>query len=1274
MGDIKLKKTFLKGVLLSLLVFALFSFKTESTMSQQMSDYCYVPPSTPAQEVKPNVLFVVDFSGSMQFPTYVPCTFNGYTQQKVAKCGTNTASYNSTQTYWGYFDPDKCYQPTNQGFVETSCNCSRNIQNMTSSCISGNLLNWVTTTRIDAARKVLTGGKAPQEGADRGKLISEGSIYTIEYEYTINDSTKKCIFTITATQPDSRKITIQGQNCQIKLNNIDIKINLPSNAQVKGIIHDICDTSDLNGQINEKCKAIIEFMIFASDDREGEILVGKNATISNLISAINNAQPYWGTPTGEALWEAYDYYKQRNDHPYEANTQHIGRANVNKDPYYDRIGNKDVPVWCRKGFVLLISDGAWNGDVDPVIPARVMATTDLREDLESTQSVITYVIYAWGDLDNTARLEGQRAMITTAIFGGFEDYDNNKWPYPFVSYNENAQGTCNYGGDSTRRSNISDNTTTYCNSRGVSYPLSKCNPNGNWDNLCAEWDTVSNSPKDGLPYNYYEANDIEGLRAAILNALYDILRRASSQAAVACLTSRSGLSSIVIQPYYFPKFQSQKGERSWLGFLKALWIDAKLQLREDTLSNKILNLLGEAFDKIIQFITGAQGTKVAVLQGNELTDNNSCSVYQLKDINEVISVFDSGCILAESNPNERRIFFNSGNETLDFISSDNNVVNLLSGIWGTTPEEARCVIRYLRGENLSNDLQCNIYDSVRRPREVLKKEVCISGDNEITWRLGDIISSTPSLVSEQPVNIYHLKYWDKSYRAFISSQEYKRRPTFVFVSSNDGMLHAFRVGYLKPGENAGSPVKLVNAPGTEESDLVGKEEWAFIPKNALPYMKWYGNPNYCHIPTVDYRTLVVDAKLNGSWKTLLIGAMGFGGKEMGSFSSSLFVLDVTDPLNPRLLWERSLDDKTLTLSMPAVVKVKENWYVALGSGPKEPEGKNFVGAKIYFFDLGTGNKVVEIPLKENNQALIGAVGDLMPVDVDGDYSDDAIYFGVYTQTSGDFYRLRLRSGESYKEISSLVSSDITKAVSISRPIFAASAFAKGPDGKLWVYFGTGRFLSGDDKLINYSNYLVGFKDGAWDTKYEQSSLYRLLTDFQKTNPMEIISTVLGYQNVCICNESGCSLQSVVRDTSPINPQVSPVQGWYFELPKEVIISQPAILGKTVEAVSYKPSDDICAYLGESNLISLYYLTGTANPRPVVLSPLATSPAGEGRVKVNPKISLGLGSPPLGNPFQVLGGSIGRKYAKLVQISGTLLKIEQQIAEPLRGRIIHWVER
>jgi len=61
---------------------------------------------------------------------------------------------------------------------------------------------------------------------------------------------------------------------------------------------------------------------------------------------------------------------------------------------------------------------------------------------------------------------------------------------------------------------------------------------------------------------------------------------------------------------------------------------------------------------------------------------------------------------------------------------------------------------------------------------------------------------------------------------------------------------------------------------------------------------WYGTADYCHVPTVDYRTLVVDAKISDQWRTLLIGTMGFGGKALGSYSSSIFVLDITNPTNP----------------------------------------------------------------------------------------------------------------------------------------------------------------------------------------------------------------------------------------------------------------------------------------------------------------------------------------------------------------------------------------
>jgi type IV pilus assembly protein PilY1 len=277
---------------------------------------------------------------------------------------------------------------------------------------------------------------------------------------------------------------------------------------------------------------------------------------------------------------------------------------------------------------------------------------------------------------------------------------------------------------------------------------------------------------------------------------------------------------------------------------------------------------------------------------------------------------------------------------------------------------------------------------------------CPGGSGTKVWRIGDIISSTPSVVSSEPVNIYHLRYNDGTYLQYIRTDAYKNRTSFLFVGANDGMLHAFRVGRLDPTGDPNNPTKVVNAYNdTMSNNLVGREEWAFIPRNALPYLVWYGNPNYCRVPTVDYRTAVFDVSLGDptdptsyrananktpdSWRTILIGTMGFGGKSIttsrldGSsgtetFSSSVFALDLTDWLNctsthldctstpPKLLWEFRLPDGTLTTSYPAVVRLGDpnkngEWYVVIGSGPSVPNGTSFTSQpKLYFIDLRTG--------------------------------------------------------------------------------------------------------------------------------------------------------------------------------------------------------------------------------------------------------------------------------------------------------------------------------
>ncbi len=802
----------------------------------------------------------------------------------------------------------------------------------------------------------------------------------------------------------------------------------------------------------------------------------------------------------------------------------------------------------------------------------------------------------------------------------------------------------------------------------------------------AKWGNYPNWDKDGdgVPDNYFLVTNPAKMEQELEKAFLEILRRASSGATVATLSSRTGISSVVIQPYFYPKYQTELGELSWLGFLRSFWVDLKQNLREDTIEPKFLDILKNAqgkLDQIIQFITQGDETKIAVLADDTDTGQNACTLDTIKDLNQIIPLFDSACQLAQINASDRDIKFNNSG-SLDIF--DTNKASTLLPIWRTvdtnlTESQAKCIIRYLRGENVVSDSNCSSLSYVQRPRELNIQNFC--GDNTIcTWKLGDIISSTPSVVSNQPANIYHLKYNDTSYLEFIRSDAYKNRPTLTFVGANDGMLHAFRVGIAIELANSAQPVKLQNAPNDSGTDRIGKEEWTFIPRNALPYLIWYGHPDYCHVPTVDYRTMVFDAKINGQWRTLLVGSMGFGGMEIPKvnpqFSSSVFVLDITEPLNPSLLWESSLPDKTLTLSFPALVvrtDADKNWtgaYVVVGTSPKNPQGTDFTTPKLYFFELTNGNLVKTLQLTGYASA---AVGDIMPVDVDFDYSDDAIYFGVYTQNSGDFYRISLRSGSGYKSISALTDSDISKAVSISAPVFAAPTFTKDEFGKLWVFFGTGRYLTDSDKTIGYTNYLVGFKDPCWNGSCSTTYTKNNLTN---TTNSTVQATVTEIKKICSCDASGCGLVDVVYDTTSAASMTEPERGWYYELTNEAIISQPIIFGGNLDALSLAIPQDICEYGGSTNLIALYYKSGVPNPRPAVFSSQAvqgTIAIGQ-TVTVKSKIYLGKGTPPLGNPFQITTAS-SREYKKFIQIStGVVLEARQQVSPGYEARFISWIEK
>jgi type IV pilus assembly protein PilY1 len=100
--------------------------------------------------------------------------------------------------------------------------------------------------------------------------------------------------------------------------------------------------------------------------------------------------------------------------------------------------------------------------------------------------------------------------------------------------------------------------------------------------------------------------------------------------------------------------------------------------------------------------------------------------------------------------------------------------------------QAGRIINYIRGQDQEEDVAGSVDLSAFRSRKLFH-----NGNLE-TWRLGDIVHSTPTLVA-QPAENFDLIYRDKGYTDFY--MRYRFRRNVIYVGANDGMIHAFNGGF-----------------------------------------------------------------------------------------------------------------------------------------------------------------------------------------------------------------------------------------------------------------------------------------------------------------------------------------------------------------------------------------------------------------------------------------------------------------------------------------------
>jgi type IV pilus assembly protein PilY1 len=252
---------------------------------------------------------------------------------------------------------------------------------------------------------------------------------------------------------------------------------------------------------------------------------------------------------------------------------------------------------------------------------------------------------------------------------------------------------------------------------------------------------------------------------------------------------------------------------------------------------------------------------------------------------------------------------------------------------------------------------------------------------ERTAVLGDIVNAQPAYVKVPP-----FQYGDPFYGDFKSNNA--NRIGTVFAAANDGMLHAFNTDpdnnpYFQTAGIATLVTSDDTFTGTLSTDPVsgeGAERWAYIPTLVFPTLKRLAESNYAtnHRFLTDGSPVLGDVCFGhttaapcssvSNWKTILVAGLNAGGR-------GFYALDVTDPANPKGLWELKGGTGTACLSdtqansgtfgedcniglsfgNPIIVKRPSDgrWVVLLTSGHNNISPGNGKGY-LYVVDAQTG--------------------------------------------------------------------------------------------------------------------------------------------------------------------------------------------------------------------------------------------------------------------------------------------------------------------------------
>ncbi|MDR1035687.1 MAG: hypothetical protein LBT40_03670 [Deltaproteobacteria bacterium] len=697
------------------------------------------------------------------------------------------------------------------------------------------------------------------------------------------------------------------------------------------------------------------------------------------------------------------------------------------------------------------------------------------------------------------------------------------------------------------------------------------NRNGKPD--AGEWEG-----EDGRPKTYFQPLNVAELPERLDAVFKEIARSISTSTASAASIDTILGGGVSVQSIYYPVYTNPLMPNQtvrWVGSVYGLFLDKWGNLREDNDKNGILDMVnGEhatTGDFVVTFNSLSHKNTDPpkcyefgdyVSRCYDPTGNNNLALmpdarrhpsvspdYPYLAVHRIEPLFDTGYWLSHLDSSRlaqgprplttpatmadgrRRIFYEAPAKSgrpkpelatfwydnqaeLEQLMIHSNFIESLPGV-ANRSQAAKSLIDWVYG----------IEKSGWRSRVVA--DPWNSSGSSIVWRLGDVINSKPILVSS-PASGFGMIYGDTSYSEFVTQNSGRRQ--MVYFGANDGMLHAVNIGFPTTLSQGKISFEVDNKMGGVQHER-GAEIWSFIPASVLPNLRWLPDPYYSHSYYVDQKPLVNDIKINGEWRTVLIGGMRLGGRPIETpnpagagaehYFSEVFALDITDPeTDPKILWRYSTKELGLTVGLPSTLRSDGRWYVILPTGPvndtpiSSAESKNGVPyvqfgsespyngysnqpARLIVLDAETG---VPVPSTANPAYLTVSEprsffnNPFLPVAQkrNPEWDNHALYYGLTVSRNpadctdtGAVYRLQTVDGNGNPL--SVSNWELKRLINTDRPVTGAVNSTYDGVGNLWVVFGTGKIWGSDDIVPcaskpstaceqNHVQYLFGIKE------------------------------------------------------------------------------------------------------------------------------------------------------------------------------------------------------